>query len=557
MKPMLDRGRGGITLAAVLALAFVSSGVRVAGQPITGVVCAGNTIYVVCVDARRSGFFFNNGRYTARTGPGHPVPGRNVLFGGEGDDPGTSFNSFRSFTTGQTYTQGFVQLPTGSTETPTDMNAFVVSTEPIGTTGFRTTWHVTGVDDLQIVQIVNVNGSTLQDSNIEITTTITNNELTVKQLGIRYLWDYQIGLDDGLTFQQQTPDGPVLTTETEFSPVLFDHYATQDNEFADPTSPLYTTFGSAIGPIGITPPPTVPTHLAYGCWAVAFHTAFDYAITPGRDVATMASPCVETVPPFSSVGPRGGDITTVYWWGRDLATALTLLPGASVTKTALLFAGRPGEPPFEDEPAPDTDGDGVPDTEDNCVTTPNPNQADADNDGVGDACDNCVNTANANQADADGDGVGDACDNCNDTPNPDQLDTDHDGVGDVCDNCLHTPNPHQYSTYGGFGDACMPTTVVVSPPTSNNKVNRQHCVTATVKDGNGHPVQFVKVRFKVTGSVNKSGAAFTDCDGKARFCYIGPQLPGADVITAFADFDRDGVQDPNEPFGTAAMVWTP
>jgi hypothetical protein len=41
------------------------------------------------------------------------------------------------------------------------------------------------------------------------------------------------------------------------------------------------------------------------------------------------------------------------------------------------------------------------------------------------------------------------------------------------------------------------------------------------------------------------------------FCYIGPHLPGADVIIAFADFDRDGVQDPNEPFGTATMVWTP
>ena len=41
---------------------------------------------------------------------------------------------------------------------------------------------------------------------------------------------------------------------------------------------------------------------------------------------------------------------------------------------------------------PDADGDGVPDAQDNCPSTPNPDQADSDNDGIGDACDPTPNS---------------------------------------------------------------------------------------------------------------------------------------------------------------------
>lgn len=61
---------------------------------------------------------------------------------------------------------------------------------------------------------------------------------------------------------------------------------------------------------------------------------------------------------------------------------------------------------------PDTDGDGVPDVDDNCASTSNPDQADSDNDGVGNVCDNCPNLYNASQGDYDSDGIGDECDPC-------------------------------------------------------------------------------------------------------------------------------------------------
>jgi hypothetical protein len=44
-------------------------------------------------------------------------------------------------------------------------------------------------------------------------------------------------------------------------------------------------------------------------------------------------------------------------------------------------------------PKPDADGDGIPDSADNCPAAANPDQADTDADGIGDACDPCPVTA--------------------------------------------------------------------------------------------------------------------------------------------------------------------
>ena len=60
-------------------------------------------------------------------------------------------------------------------------------------------------------------------------------------------------------------------------------------------------------------------------------------------------------------------------------------------------------------PAPDTDGDGIPDCDDPCPETFDPLQQDFDGDGVGDACDNCPWVYNPDQTDSMGTGTGDAC----------------------------------------------------------------------------------------------------------------------------------------------------
>ncbi len=112
---------------------------------------------------------------------------------------------------------------------------------------------------------------------------------------------------------------------------------------------------------------------------------------------------------------------------------------------------------------PDADGDGVPDSLDNCPDVFNPDQADFDGDGMADACD--ADDDNDGQTDADeiacgsdpldaasqaadndfdnspdcvdpdddNDGVADTTDNCPLNANADQADNDNDGLGDVCD----------------------------------------------------------------------------------------------------------------------------
>jgi len=59
---------------------------------------------------------------------------------------------------------------------------------------------------------------------------------------------------------------------------------------------------------------------------------------------------------------------------------------------------------------PDSDGDGIPDSQDNCPTAFNPGQEDSDGDGIGDVCDNCPFTPNPGQEDSNGNSIGDACD---------------------------------------------------------------------------------------------------------------------------------------------------
>jgi hypothetical protein len=129
---------------------------------------------------------------------------------------------------------------------------------------------------------------------------------------------------------------------------------------------------------------------------------------------------------------------------------------------------------------------------------------------------------------------------------------------DAYDNVLNAWEIPTGSCLFGGGGPGPPATLTLTPPTATNEVGNQHCVTATVTDADGNPVPGVTVQFSATGanSASGTGTSPTDANGQATFCYTGT-VAGGDVITAYADTNNNGVQDPDEPSGRATKTWTP
>lgn len=89
---------------------------------------------------------------------------------------------------------------------------------------------------------------------------------------------------------------------------------------------------------------------------------------------------------------RVNDATVLFTSGRrqhsEPRNITIILSSRSGAQTYILVISAS---PVDDRPQ-DLDQDGVPDEQDNCPTTANPDQKDSDGDGVGDACDQCPGT---------------------------------------------------------------------------------------------------------------------------------------------------------------------
>ena len=104
-----------------------------------------------------------------------------------------------------------------------------------------------------------------------------------------------------------------------------------------------------------------------------------------------------------------------------------------------------------------------------------------------------------------------------------------------------------------------PASLSLAPKTQLLMVGSQACLTATVSDSNGARTPNVNVVFNVTTAAvtqasPSSGTVVTNSSGQATFCYTA-QLSGQDAVHAFADTNKNGVQDPGEPSDDATVTW--
>jgi len=146
---------------------------------------------------------------------------------------------------------------------------------------------------------------------------------------------------------------------------------------------------------------------------INLHVEYENTLTPSPDLKIFINNSLEKECKTYACDFDGGPFPD----GLAFYVEFTALNGA-IIKTPEIFKVNTGK---------DWDGDGVPNSEDNCPFIKNPNQADYEvttcinllpkgivcfhgGDGVGDACDNCPSKINSEQKDMNKDGVGDACD---------------------------------------------------------------------------------------------------------------------------------------------------
>lgn len=159
-----------------------------------------------------------NGSYSFRTGDLHSSPNTRILY-----PLSSSYDTIR--TPSADYTNG---VPPHGTQLglPDSVN--------VGVTTIETTWNVVNLgDDITISQLIEINGTTENDTNVTVTTTVTNNAVSSTDVSIRHHWDYQINTDDGPSYEPRNPDAPLTTTETDYIPPTHE-WAFIDDTGADP-----------------------------------------------------------------------------------------------------------------------------------------------------------------------------------------------------------------------------------------------------------------------------------------------------------------------------------
>ncbi len=267
------------------------------------------------------------GAFSVTTGPDHPK-GAGLPLLSRSRRPGSSFLTLHSYASDTDYS------PSGAGGAVSLAPSGTVSS--LGTTGFRTTYEITGADRLRVTEDVVVVGTSVDDSSVVVTTRVTNTGFGTARVGLRHLWDLQL-------MAGGAPRTSLLAGATET--VL-----THEQSLPDPAADLWQVADSTV-PVGLVgslgpgasaavpgaPLSSAPDLAQYVSWGEARRAPFRYDVPdPG--------------------GEPGTDTALLTYWGGTVDDALILPQSGSRSVSAFLHlrgvpcstCGRnpPRPPPF-------------------------------------------------------------------------------------------------------------------------------------------------------------------------------------------------------------------
>ncbi|MCI0696038.1 hypothetical protein L0337_29065 [candidate division KSB1 bacterium] len=332
-----------------------------------GTLVASNRVYEAAIeDFIQEGV----GLYTVRTGLDHPITKRfgknqDLLGGGASGAqglPGTSYTTIRSYTSKTDYVQSrFAANDSASGFTTVWLDSALCNEDsclfdpkqyitPIGDSGNPTGYIITyelpkflakkpARDQMRITQKINVHGNTFNDSWVEVTTIVKNTGDKTLELGMRYLWDLNIGNDDGPEVFEKVFNTSLGNRERRLDSLDFAFAMARANEAIGTAPPQYNVFASVITPANFLRAPDQPSRLQLVSWPLAFFKAFDYTVHDSLIINTKDDPNARLT---------GGDNAMQYFWGENHNRALVLSPGDSVQVTQVLLASLDDRPPLFD-----------------------------------------------------------------------------------------------------------------------------------------------------------------------------------------------------------------
>lgn len=258
-------------------------------------------------------------QFSVRTSTRHPAgSGLNVIYHQD-----SSFFTLRAYNTDQSFTDYTQNNPNNwgsNSGVVSQAKQLVVKSAKKFDDGFRIIYQTptTASHNLQVIQDVRLEGSSERTSSVRVTSRVTRLGKKTQRVAIRYLWDFEIGKDDGpaLVVGDQSP----VEVEKVYDNPDFKYFVMQDNDFNDGT-PKFRVRGTVdldkAGPYF-----TKPTRLIHACWETAKFAAFDYAVAPPTGSTTNRK--VSKSDESCDTSGTGGDNAMLYYFGHDFTTAQTI-----------------------------------------------------------------------------------------------------------------------------------------------------------------------------------------------------------------------------------------